>query len=130
MSTKKGQGDRNNSAPLFTSSTISISNLLDIVKETHQSILSKDVLRHFNMEKSKGGYYSDRTLYQLRETSYRELLADALTSVAKTPEELSQYIVQRTTMRKTVFLRQYCTQAETQTKSHKQIMNMIGLSKK
>lgn len=88
VSTKKGQGDRNNSAPLFTSSTISISNLLDIVKETHRSILSKDVLRHFNMEKPKDGYYSDRTLYQLRETSDRELLADALTSVAKTPEEL------------------------------------------
>lgn len=46
---------------------ISISNFLEIVNETHQSLLSEDVLAHFNEERNPQGYYSGRAKYSLGE---------------------------------------------------------------
>ena len=47
---------------------ISISDLLKIVNETHQSLLSEDVLAHFNEECNPQGYYTGRVKFSLRET--------------------------------------------------------------
>lgn len=50
-------------------STISISNLLQIVKSTHQSILSKDVLNHFGEERNPNGHYANKVRYSVEEES-------------------------------------------------------------
>lgn len=59
------------------SSEISISDFLEIVNETHQSLLSEDVLAHFNEERNPQGYYSGRAKFSLREPveETRDLLA-------------------------------------------------------
>ena len=46
-------------------STISISDFLEIVNITHQSILSNDVLRHYGEERNSKGYYADRVLFSV-----------------------------------------------------------------
>lgn len=48
-----------------TRSIISIAELLEIVNETHQSLLSEDVLDHFGEERNPAGYYSDRVKFSL-----------------------------------------------------------------
>lgn len=60
------------SAPATAISDIRIANFLEIVNDTHRSILSKDVLKHFEEERPADGYYSDRVLFQLREYSPEE----------------------------------------------------------
>ena len=76
---------------------ISISQLLEIVNNTHQSILSDDVLAHLGETRNPKGTYSDKVLFSDRDTdavSNRSLLANALESVAKNDIEktkLTQY---------------------------------------
>lgn len=70
LDTKKG-GNRSATrasgfSPATATSTISIADFLEIVNSTHQSILSKDVLKHFGEERNPAGYYSDRVLYSLK----------------------------------------------------------------
>lgn len=48
--------------------TISIADFLAIVKETHQSLLSEDVLAHFGEERNPKGYYNGRAKFSLRDT--------------------------------------------------------------
>lgn len=50
-----------------TRSTYSIAEFLEIVKETHQSMLSKDVLDHFGMERNPQGYYAERVKFSMQE---------------------------------------------------------------
>ena len=54
--------------PLTYTSKISISDLLSVVKDTFQSILSDDVLSYFNEGRSPWGYYSDRTKFSISGT--------------------------------------------------------------
>lgn len=46
-----------------SSDTLSIADLLAIVNSTHRSILSKDVLAHFNETRPQNGYYTNRALF-------------------------------------------------------------------
>ena len=46
-------------------SEISIADLLDVVNETYQSILSEDVLQHFGETKNAGGHYTDRVKFSV-----------------------------------------------------------------
>ena len=55
------------------SSTISIPNLLEIVKETHQSVLSQDVLNYFKEKKNPGRSYTKRTKFSRDNPTYAEL---------------------------------------------------------
>ena len=48
-----------------TSSKISIRDLLGIVKDTYQSILSGDVLKHLGEERNPQGHYYDRVRYSV-----------------------------------------------------------------
>jgi ATP-dependent Clp protease ATP-binding subunit ClpA len=63
----------------------------------NQSILSEDVLTTLGEERNPTGHYANRVLFQLRETreyTDRELLADALDSVATSEDDrkkLTQY---------------------------------------
>ncbi len=54
------------SNPATATFTISVADFLEIVKSTHRSILSQDVLLHFGAEKDSDGYYSDKTLFSLK----------------------------------------------------------------
>ncbi len=49
--------------PIKAVSEISIADLLEIVKNTYQSILSEDVLSHFEETRNPDGYYADRVLF-------------------------------------------------------------------
>lgn len=65
--------------PLTYTSKISISDLLSVVKDTFQSILSDDVLSYFNEGRSPWGYYSDRTKFSIsgtQDSNRSEVLAD------------------------------------------------------
>ena len=66
-------------------SNISIADFLEIVNNTHRSILSSDVLAHFGETRPTDGYYSGSALFQDRTvgTSNRSLLANAFESVAQ-----------------------------------------------
>lgn len=78
------------SLPATAISNINIDDFLEIVNSTHRSILSNDILNHFNEDRPKDGYYTDRVLFQARpaeETSNRYLLANALESAAQTDAE-------------------------------------------
>ena len=50
--------------PTTSISEINISEFLDIVNDTHRSILSQDVLDHFGEERPANGYYTGRALFQ------------------------------------------------------------------
>lgn len=69
----------------FSTSVISISDLLEFVNSTSQSLLSDDVLEHFGAQRSEDGFYYRKVLHQTRKTgtSARSLLANALESVAQ-----------------------------------------------
>ena len=80
----------------FSTSVISISDLLKFVNLTSQSILSDDVLEHFGEARKEDGYYYGEVRHQTRKsgTSARSLLANALESVAQNDIEknkLAQY---------------------------------------
>ncbi len=68
----KQKGDRWSSTretglnPATTISTISISDLLEIVKTTYQSILSDDVLKHLGEQRNPQGYYADKVKFSLK----------------------------------------------------------------
>lgn len=64
---------------LLSTDTISVEDLLPIVKSTHQSLLSDDVLAHYGEEKNPEGYYYQRAKYSLpadRYNSYADIPAD------------------------------------------------------
>lgn len=77
-------------APSAATFDISIAEFLEIVNETHRSILSQDVLNHFNEERPSDGHYVDRILFSDRDTesvSNRSLLANAFEGIAQTEIE-------------------------------------------
>lgn len=51
--------------PIKISSEISIRDFLSVVKDTHQSILSDDVLAHFGETRNPGGYYTGRAKFSI-----------------------------------------------------------------
>lgn len=51
-----------------TRSSISIAELLEVVKETHQSLLSEDVLEHFGLERNPDGFYARKVKFSMRDT--------------------------------------------------------------
>ncbi len=53
--------------PSMVASEISISDLLEAVKSTYQSILSVDVLSHLGETRNARGYYADRVLFSAEE---------------------------------------------------------------
>ena len=74
--------------------SISIADFLEIVNSSHRSILSNDVLKHFNVERPAEGHYADRVLFQMKKTSNRTILANALDTTAQNDIEknkLAQY---------------------------------------
>lgn len=77
-----------NSLSNTTISKISIADFLEIVNSSHRSILSNDVLRHFNEERPSNGHYADRVLFQKKKASNREILASTLEGAidSSTPE--------------------------------------------
>lgn len=56
--------------PSKLTSRKSIAEILGYVKETFQSILSDDVLRHFGETKNPDGYYTNRTLFSRSDRSH------------------------------------------------------------
>lgn len=48
---------------LIKTAKISVPDFLNVVKDTHRSILSEDVLHHLNLERPVDGYYTDRVRY-------------------------------------------------------------------
>ena len=69
---------------------ISIADFLEIVNSSHQSILSDDVLAHFDVERNPSGYYSNRVLFSDRDPdalTNREILANMLDSVAESDRD-------------------------------------------
>jgi len=62
--------------PSTNASTVSVADFLKIVKETHQSILSEDVLSCFGEDRNPGGYYTDKAKFSLKTGE------DALTQMA------------------------------------------------
>lgn len=74
MATKKTpasseSGRQSISSPVtIQASTVSISEVLETVKDLRPDILSEDVLKHFGMERPDG-YYTDRVKFSLRDTS-------------------------------------------------------------
>ena len=57
-------------------SMISIADFLDIVNETHRSILSDDVLKHYGEERPADGYYTGKTLFQRIDSTGAKLTED------------------------------------------------------
>lgn len=55
--------------PIKISSEISIRDFLSVVKDTHQSILSDDVLAHFSETRNPGGYYTGRAKFSISPSS-------------------------------------------------------------
>lgn len=75
MATKKTpesseSGRQSNSSPetIHQASTVSISDVLEIIKDLRPDILSDDVLAHFDMDRPNG-YYTNRVKFSLRDTS-------------------------------------------------------------
>ena len=69
---------------------ISIADFLDIVNSSHQSILSDDVLSHFDAERNPSGHYTNRVLFSDRDPdalTNREILANMLDSVAESDRD-------------------------------------------
>lgn len=56
-------------APATATSKINIADFLEIVNNTHRSILSDSVLRHYNQERPTEGYYTGSALYSLRDST-------------------------------------------------------------
>ena len=69
---KRGQASdphtRSRDFTLSNLSEISIKDLLKVVNTTHQSILSEDVLRHFNEQRDPEGFYTDQVKFSLKST--------------------------------------------------------------
>ncbi len=75
---------------LYTASTISIRDFLDVVNDTFRSILPKDVLMRLNGTTETHGYYTGKTLHQERDPfnlSPRQILARAFMDIARTDGE-------------------------------------------
>ena len=73
-------------APSAATFKVSIAEFLEIVNDTHRSILSQNVLDHFDEERPGDGHYADRILFSDRDTesvSNRSLLANAFEGVAQ-----------------------------------------------
>ncbi len=82
--------------------TISISNLLQIVNSTHQSILSEDVLKHLGEQRNSKGSYFDKVLFSDRDTedvSNRSLLVNALSGAAKNADEKQRLLEYKSNIR-------------------------------
>ncbi len=77
-----------------TISKISIAHFLEIVNNSHRSILSDDVLHHFDEEMPSEGHYTNKVLFQKKTTTNRTLLANALESATQNDIErnkITQY---------------------------------------
>ena len=72
------------------SGTISISELLNIVNSTHQSILSEDVLNALGEVRNPEGYYSNRVLFQDRDLDLLEQKQKVITVLAKETDKLKE----------------------------------------
>lgn len=71
-----------------SATTVSVADFLDIVKDTHRSILSDDVLNRLNLERPADGYYTDRVRHSVdnaaTETGSNQSLQSNQQSEAKT----------------------------------------------
>ena len=76
-------------SPIKTA-TISISDLLETVKQTHQSILSEDVLAHFGEERNPAGYYTGRAQFSLKDTD--SLVSDQMTDALLNDRSFVDYL--------------------------------------
>ena len=56
-----------NGSTVTTRSDMTIANLLDLVNSTSPSILSDDVLEHYNRTRPQNGYWTGRTLFSMAE---------------------------------------------------------------
>lgn len=70
MDTKK-EGSRSSARepdhrPATTTFGISIADFLEIVNNTHQSILSQNVLDHFNEDRNASGHYTERVKFSMK----------------------------------------------------------------
>lgn len=80
----------------FSTSVISISDLLEFVNSTSQSLLSEDVLEHLGERRDENGFYYGQVLHQARDPyaveylSPRNLLANALESTIDTSMQAGQ----------------------------------------
>ena len=72
-------------------STINIADFLEIVNSTHRSILSNDVLQHFDVDRPSEGHYANRVLFQKKTPTNRELLSNALESAIDTSTQAGKY---------------------------------------
>lgn len=73
-------------APSAATFKVSIAEFLEIVNDTHRSILSQNVLDHFDEERPGDGHYADRILFSDRDSesvSNRSLLANAFEGVTQ-----------------------------------------------
>ena len=78
----------------FTLSTllkISIADFLETVKQTHQSILSEDVLAHFGEERNPAGYYTGRAQFSLKDTD--SLVSDQMTDALLNDRSFVDYLI-------------------------------------
>jgi len=64
---EKGYGLK--AAPNEATFTISLADFLDIVNETHKSILSEDVLKHFGETRPENGVFTGDVLFSRRDSS-------------------------------------------------------------
>ena len=76
-------------SPIKTA-TISISDLLETVKQTHQSILSEDVLAHFGEERNPADYYTGRAQFSLKDTD--SLVSDQMTDALLNDRSFVDYL--------------------------------------
>ena len=74
----------------FVNDGISIANFLEIVDNTHRSILSNDVLRHLDVDRPSQGHYTNRVLFQKKQVSNRTILSNALESTIDTSTQAGQ----------------------------------------
>jgi len=103
---RKGTADGQQTPGLKSSfnavpSSISVADFLKIVKETHQSILSDDVLAHFGEKKNPEGHYAKEVLFSREpleyDTAYNNLqdlrrqLIDALRENAIMKKQIEEY---------------------------------------
>ena len=81
-------GNESYGLPRFSS--ITISDFLDVVKDTYRSILPVSVQNHYGKEKLRPGYYTGKVRFSIKDESTlsdREILANTLYEATKNPGE-------------------------------------------
>ncbi|MCQ2438481.1 MAG: hypothetical protein MJ074_01810 [Oscillospiraceae bacterium] len=95
--------DHAETLPFNTPASITVADLIDDVKSTHRSILSQNALEHFNEERPKDGYWTNRVLFSqlgldtdnpiyrsgVEEADYAEALPDGYSEYDIVQEMLS-----------------------------------------